>query len=140
MKKCKLSPIASIIIETGEKYYFGNVGLRNSVIGFRQSDISQILENIVCMHLVANGYKVLAGSLNNFEVDFVALKHDEKKYFQVTYLMTDEKTTLRKTGNLLKIKDNYQKYIISMDELPASNIEGIIQMNFRDFLTADGIL
>ncbi|HPE58268.1 MAG TPA: ATP-binding protein [Bacteroidales bacterium] len=128
------------IFETGEKYYFENLGLRNSVIGFRQSDISQILENIVFMHLIAKGYKVSVGSLDDFEIDFVAEKHDEKKYFQVTYMMTDEKTTLRETGNLLKIKDNYPKYIISMDELPASNIEGIKQMNIREFLTADGIL
>ncbi|NCC74479.1 MAG: ATP-binding protein [Sphingobacteriia bacterium] len=128
------------IFETSEKYYFENLGLRNSVIGFRQSDISQILENIVFMHLIAKGYKVSVGSLDDFEIDFVAEKHDEKKYFQVTYMMTDEKTTLRETGNLLKIKDNYPKYIISMDELPASNIEGIKQMNIREFLTADGIL
>jgi uncharacterized protein len=127
------------IFETGEKYYFENLGLRNSVIGFRQSDISQILENIVFMHLIAKGYKVSVGSLDDFEIDFVAEKHDEKKYFQVTYMMTDEKTTLRETGNLLKIKDNYPKYIISMDELPASNFEGIKQMNIRDFLTADNI-
>jgi uncharacterized protein len=127
------------IFETGEKYYFENIGLRNSVIGFRQADISQILENIVFMHLIAKGYKVSVGSLDGFEIDFVAEKHDEKKYFQVTYLMTDEKTTLRETGNLLKIKDNYPKYIISMDELPASNIEGIIQMNIREFLTADDL-
>lgn len=128
------------IFETGEKYYFENPGLRNSVIGFRHSDISQILENIVFMHLIAKGYKVSVGSLDDFEIDFVAEKHDEKKYFQVTYLMTDEKTTLRETGNLLKIKDNYPKYIISMDELPASNFEGIKQMNIRNFLTTDGIL
>ncbi len=128
------------IFETGEKYYFENPGLRNSVIGFRQSDISQILENIVFMHLIAKGYKVSVGSLDDFKIDFVAEKHDEKKYFQVTYLMTDQKTILRETGNLLKIKDNYPKYIISMDELPASNIEGIIQMNIREFLIADGIL
>lgn len=127
------------IFETGEKYYFENTGLRNSVIGFRQSDISQILENIVFMHLTAKGYNVSVGSLGEFEIDFVAVKHDEKKYFQVTYLMTDEKTILRETGNLLKIKDNYPKYIISMDELPASNTAGIVQMNIREFLTADGI-
>jgi uncharacterized protein len=127
------------IFETGEKYYFENIGLRNAVIGFRQSDISQILENIVFMHLIAKGYKVSVGNLDEFEIDFVAEKHDEKKYFQVTYLMTDEKTTLRESGNLLKIKDNYPKYIISMDELPASNTKGIMQMNIREFLTADGI-
>jgi uncharacterized protein len=127
------------IFETGEKYYFENIGLRNSVIGFRQADISQILENIVFMHLIAKGYKVSVGSLDGFEIDFVAEKHDEKKYFQVTYLMIDEKTTLRETGNLLKLKDNYPKYIISMDELPSSNIEGIIQMNIREFLTADDL-
>jgi uncharacterized protein len=125
------------IFETGEKYYFENTGLRNSIIGFRQADISQILENIVFMHLVARGYKVRVGSLDGFEIDFVAEKLDDKKYFQATYLMTDEKTTLREIGNLLKIKDNYPKFIISMDELPASNTQGIVQMNIREFLNHD---
>jgi len=123
--------------ETGEKYYFENPGLRNSVIGFRQTDIAAILENIVFMHLIAKGYKVSVGSLDDFEIDFIAEKHNVKKYFQVTYLMTDEKTTLRETGNLLKIKDNYPKYIISMDELLPSNFAGITQMNIREFLIAD---
>lgn len=127
------------IFETGEKYYFENVGLRNSVIGFRQADISKILENIVFMHLIAMGYKVTVGSMDDFEVDFVAEKHDERKYFQVTYLMTDENTFLWETGNLLRIRDNYPKYILSMDELPASNIKGIIQMNIREFLTKSEI-
>jgi len=77
---------------------------------------------------------VTVGSYDDFEIDFVAEKLNEKKYIQVTYTMKDEKTIRRETETLLKIKDNYPKYIISMDDLPVSNIEGIIQMNVRAFL------
>ncbi len=125
------------LFETGEKYYFEDVGLRNAIIGFRQSDIAQILENIVFKHLLFMGYSVTVGSYDAFEVDFVAEKPNEKKYIQVTYTMKDEKTILRETETLLKIKDNYPKYIISMDELPVSNIEGIIQMNIRTFILTE---
>ncbi len=125
------------IFETGEKFYLEDIGLRNSIIGFRMADISQILENIVFNHLVLLGYTVTVGSFNGYEIDFVAEKQNEKRYIQVTYLMKDEKTIFRETDTLLKIKDNYPKYIISMDELPVSNVEGIIQMNIREFLTAD---
>jgi len=123
------------IFETGEKYYFEDIGLRNAIIGFRQADISKILENIVFNHLQIMGYRVTVGIYDSYEVDFVAEKTNEKKYIQVTYTMKDEQTLQRETNSLLKINDNYPKYIISMDELPASNIDGIIQMNIRTFLT-----
>jgi uncharacterized protein len=127
------------IFETGEKYYFEDIGLRNAIIGFRQADISQILENIVFKQLKIMGYQVKVGSSDDYEVDFVAEKPNEKKYIQVTYTMKDKKTILRETETLLKIKDNYPKYIISMDELPVSNIEGVIQMNIRKFLMTEDL-
>jgi predicted AAA+ superfamily ATPase len=122
------------IFETGEKYYFEDIGLRNAIIGFRQADISQLLENIVFKQLKIWGYTVTVGNYEDYEIDFVAEKPNEKKYIQVTYTMKDEQTIHRETETLLKIKDNYPKYIISMDELPESNIAGIIQMNIRAFL------
>jgi uncharacterized protein len=123
------------ILETGEKYYFEDIGLRNAIIGFRQSDISKILENIVFNHLKIMGYTVTVGIFDSYEVDFVAEKPNHKKYIQVTYTMKEEQALQRETASLLKINDNYPKYIISMDELPTSNIDGIIQMNIRTFLT-----
>ena len=125
------------LFETGEKYYFEDVGLRNAIIGFRQVDIAQILENIVFKHLLIMGYSVTVGSYDAYEVDFVAEKPNEKKYVQVTYTLKDEQTMQRETASLVKIKDSYPKYIISMDELPVSNIEGIIQMNIRAFLLTE---
>jgi len=122
------------LFETGEKFYFQDIGLRNSIIGFQAADISKLLENIVFMHLVSRGYQVKIGSQGEHEIDFVAEKLNDTLYIQVTYTMTEEKTILREAGNLLKIKDNHPKYIISMDEFPASNYSGIIQMNIREFL------
>lgn len=123
------------IFETGEKYYFEDIGLRNAIIGFRQADISKILENIVFNHLKIMGYTVSVGIYDSYEVDFVAEKPNHKMYIQVTYTMKEVQTLQRETASLLKINDNYPKYIISMDELPTSNMEGIIQTNIRTFLT-----
>jgi len=124
------------IFETGHKYYFEDLGLRNSIIGFRQADIAKILENIVFVHLLIHGYQVTIGNLGNLEIDFVAERFDEKIYIQVTYFTATQETYNREAGNLLKINDNYPKYIVSMDELPASNANGIIHMNIREFLTS----
>ncbi len=122
------------IFETGHKYYFEDIGLRNSIIGFRQADIAKILENIVFLHLLIHGYQVTIGNQGNLEIDFVAERVDKKHYIQVTYLTSSPETYQREAGNLLKIKDNYPKYIVSMDELPASNENGIIHKHIREFL------
>jgi len=123
------------IFEIGDKYYFEDLGLRNLVAGYKATEINNILENIVCNHLRIEGYTVFVGHSKNKEVDFVCERNGEKMYVQVCYLLSQEETIKREFGNLLSIKDNYPKYVVSMDEISGQNtFEGINHMHIRDFL------
>ena len=126
------------IFEIGEKYYFEDTGLRNSISGYRVGDIGKVLENVVYSHLQICGYRVRVGVYGNREVDFVAEKQGERIYIQVCYLLQDQQTIDREFGNLLAIRDNYPKYVISMDEVFGKNTyEGISHQHVRDFLMMD---
>ena len=111
-----------------------DVGLRNGLIGYRERDINQVLENIVFNELVARGYKVYTGKLNGLEIDFVAEKQGEVKYIQVCYLLPEESTIKREFGNLQKIPDNYEKTVISLDKFFPKQIKGIKHKYLIDFL------
>lgn len=124
------------IFESSEKYYFEDLGLRNSISGYRQADIGKVLENVVYLHLLISGYDVNIGVSGNKEIDFIGTKNGEKIYVQVTYLLPDQTTIDREFGNLLKIKDNYPKYVVSMDEIHGNTYQGIRQLHVRDFLLA----
>ena len=124
------------LFEVGEKYYFEDIGLRNAIRGYEvRKDISKIMENAVYLHLIRHGFTVYTGQVGNFEIDFVALKDGKTIYIQVCYILTDEKTVMREFGNLLKIDDNYPKYVVTMDALNAnSNFQGVEQVHLKDFL------
>ena len=123
------------IFEVNEKYYFEDIGLRNSLIGFRAQDISKIIENAVFAHLIFLGYDVKIGALGDREIDFVAQKKNKTVYVQVSYLLSDEKTIEREFGNLLAINDNYEKIIVSMDKISFDNYKGINHYTLINFLT-----
>ena len=122
------------IFETGEKYYFEDLGLRHANVGFRASDINKILENIVYIHLRAAGYDVMIGQSGNREVDFVCNKAGNRLYIQVAYLIPDQAVREREFGNLLKIPDNYPKMVISMDPVTEGSYKGIRHMHIEEFL------
>ena len=122
------------VLELYEKYYLGDIALKNALLGYKDEDISGLLENIVFLKLKQDNYNVFIGKLDNLEVDFIAEKSGKKFYIQVTYLLKSEKTMKREFGVLEKIKDNYPKYVLSMDNLPTSNNNGIIRMNITEFL------
>ncbi len=123
------------IFEINDKYYFEDLGLRHSLIGYKQVDINKILENLVFLHLQILGYKVTVGQLKEKEIDFVCEKENKKIYIQVAYLIND-KNKDREFGNLLQIKDNYPKIVVSTDELiDNSEYKGVKHFNIRNFLT-----
>ncbi|MCI5829082.1 MAG: ATP-binding protein [Treponema sp.] len=122
------------ILETMEKYYIADQGLKYFLQGFKQDYISGILENIVFLELIRRDYKVFIGKTGDLEVDFVAEKNGERIYIQVTYLLVDEKTIAREYAPLKLIEDNHPKMILSMDSLPDSNTDGIIRMNLRKWI------
>jgi predicted AAA+ superfamily ATPase len=122
------------IFEIGEKYFFEDIGIRNSIIGYKPSDIHKILENVVYLHLRMAGYSVTVGQEGDKEIDFIAQKNGEKIYVQVAYLLSNEGTVNREFGNLLEISDNFPKYVVTMDELTeTSTYKGIHRMHVKDF-------
>jgi len=124
------------IFEINEKYYFEDLGLRNSVNGFKISDISKIAENAVYQHLLINGYKIFVGKSGDKEIDFVAERQNETIYIQVTTYLTDEKVIEREFGNLLSIPDNYPKLVVSLDEFSGSSTyKGIKHLTLLEFLS-----
>lgn len=122
------------LLEFHEKYYLGDVGLRHALLGYREGDISGILENIVFLELKRRGYQVSIGKVEQKEVDFIAVKANEKCYIQVVYILNSSKTIERECSVLGSISDNYPKYIISMDTALGGDFEGIRRINLMDFL------
>ena len=123
------------LFEIQEKYYFEDLGLRHTLCGFRQVDIGKIMENVVFNHLEYSGYNVMVGKLGDREIDFVAVKNNSTVYLQVCYLLPDEKVIEREFGNLLAIRDNYRKIVVSMDEFAAGEVKGIEHLHLINFLT-----
>ena len=124
------------IFEVNDKYYFTDLGLRHAIVGYQQIDINKVLENLVFQHLQVQGFKVRVGCLGDREIDFVAEKQDSRLYVQVAYHIT-EANREREFGNLLSIKDNYPKLVVSADELiDKSEFKGIKQVHIRDFLSS----
>lgn len=126
-------------MEIGEKYYFSDHGIRNALVGFKSQDINKVLENVVFSHLISMGYKVSIGKIMNLEIDFIAEKNNNKAYIQVAYLLSDEKVIEREFGNLQKINDNYNKYVISLDQFRFDNMQGIKHLTLLDFLLKNEI-
>lgn len=124
------------LLETNDKYYFEDLGLRNNLAGSnRVADIEKVMENAVYLHLKHQGYKVTVGTLPDGEIDFVAQKGTETIYIQVAYMLTGEKTVEREFGNLMQISDNYPKYVVTMDSLRRPlDYDGIRQISLRQFL------
>lgn len=107
------------------KYYLNDLSFKNYLFGIRPDDIGNHLENYVYVYLRSLGYKVSVGIWGDREIDFIAQKGERTLYIQVAYLLTDERTISREFGNLLRIKDNYEKIVISMDDVPLSNYDGV---------------
>ena len=125
------------IFETNDKFYFEDHGIRNALAaGTREGDIEKILENIVWQELRRLGFRVFVGQLQAGEIDFVCTKYDgQRAYIQVSYVIADKATREREFGNLMAIKDNYPKYVISMTPLVERNDDnGITHIGLRNFL------
>lgn len=125
------------LLEQVGKYYFSDHGLRNLLSGFNLlGSIEKVMENVVYLHLLQQGYEVEVGVLRVGEIDFVARKGSRMVYIQVTYLLASEETVQREFGNLAAIRDNYPKYVVSMDPVSGSlsQYPGIEHLTLRNFL------
>lgn len=121
------------ILSTNEKYYIVDHGIREAVYGSNMRDINLILENIVYLEMLRRNYKVTVGKFGNKEIDFVCDKQGKKLYVQVCYLLASDETIQREFGVYDIIRDNYPKYVVSLDEFDMSR-NGIKHLNIRNFL------
>ena len=121
------------ILASNEKYYVADHGIREAVFGGNMRDINLILENIIFMELLRRNYTVTVGRIGEKEIDFVCDCRGERLYIQVTYLLASEETVAREFGVYDGVRDNFPKYVVSLDELDMSR-DGIKHRNIRDFL------
>ena len=122
------------LLRTNRKYYMVDLGLRNHVFAKRRYDLGFTVENVVYFELLRRGYKVNIGKVGTTEVDFVASKNGEFQYIQVTADMTAEETFEREMRSLRRMKDNYEKMILTLDRYSVGNYEGIRVVNIIDWL------
>ena len=121
-------------LKTLEKYYVVDIGLRYALLGQRGYDVGHILENVIYLELIRRGYDVYIGQVGELEVDFVAMNDNGSEYFQVSASVRDEKTLERELKSLQKINDNYPKYILTLDDDPVCDYDGIKKINALDWL------
>ena len=122
------------ILKTQEKFYLADTALRYSVLGYNADSVASSLENIVYLELCRRGYTVNVGKTSDGEIDFVAVRQNDKIYVQVTQEIRSEKTEKREYNRLLEIHDNYPKYVLTTDEFAGGNYEGIKTLHIADFL------
>ncbi|MDR1177594.1 MAG: ATP-binding protein [Spirochaetaceae bacterium] len=125
------------LLEAREKYYCADISLVNALLGYDDRRLPGLLENLVYLELKRRLYDVYVGILENSEIDFIAVKGNEKAYFQVCYKISRDSIE-REFGNLLKIKDQYPKYVVSLDEDWTSNVDGVRHVYLADFLLGSG--
>lgn len=122
------------LLKTQEKFYIADTSLRYSVLGYTQTSVAAMLENIVYLELCRRGYSVNIGKTHDGEIDFIAQRQSEKIYVQVTKEISSQETEQREYSRLLEIRDNYPKYLLTTDSFAGGNYEGIKTMHIADFL------
>jgi predicted AAA+ superfamily ATPase len=125
------------ILKTNEKYFVGDPAIIYAVFGLKDRLISGVLENIVMLELKRRGYSVYTGKINDHEIDFIGQLQEEKIYVQVSYKIMDQSVIDREFTPLLKIRDNFPKYVVTMDEHWRDNVEGVKKIHIADFLLMD---
>lgn len=123
------------VLKTQEKFYLADASLKYCIMGFNPKSVAAMLENIVYFELRRKGYEVYIGKNAEREIDFVAVRQDERIYVQVCRNLPEESD--REVANLLEIRDHYPKYVVTMDELAAGNVNGVKIVHLADFLLRD---
>lgn len=123
------------VLKTQEKFYLADASLKYSIMGFNPKSIAAMLENIVYFELRRKGYEVYVGKNEKKEVDFVAVQRDERVYVQVCRRLPEESD--REVANLLEIKDHYPKYVVTLDEFAAGNVNGVKIVHLSQFLLSE---
>lgn len=117
-----------------EKYYVTDIGLRNFMLGKKSMDVGHILENVIYLELLRRGYSVYVGKIDDMEIDFVAQNSQGNTYIQVAATVRDENTLKRELRSLQTVKDSYPKMLLTLDDDPEADYDGIIRKNALDWL------
>ncbi|MBQ4496598.1 MAG: ATP-binding protein [Spirochaetaceae bacterium] len=125
------------VLKTQEKYYLSDISLKYSQLGYSPKAVSSVLENLVYLELRRRGYSVFIGKLADKEIDFIATRQDEKVYVQVCRTLPEDSD--RELDNLKLIRDNYPKYVVTMDSSVCGNEDGIKIVHIKDFLIQETI-
>lgn len=125
------------VLKTQEKYYLSDISLKYSQLGYSPKAVSSVLENLVYLELRRRGYSVFIGKLADKEIDFIATRQDEKVYVQVCRTLPEGSD--RELDNLKLIRDNYPKYVVTMDSSVCGNEDGIKIVHIKDFLIQETI-
>lgn len=121
-------------LEVNEKHFINDLGLRTLLLGERPSDISGMLENMVCIELLRRGCKVSVGRVGEKEIDFIAERGGQKEYYQVAYLLPSKETVEREVASLLSVQDNYPKFLLTLDRSIGNDIDGIQRLYLPEWL------
>jgi len=121
-------------LATLEKYYVVDIGMRYMLLGSRSTDVGHILENVVYLELLRRGFEVYVGKIDDLEVDFVAMDQKKICYYQVAATVRDDATLKRELASLQKINDHYPKVLLTLDEDPEADYDGIRRINVLDWL------
>lgn len=121
-------------LKTNDKYYICDIGLRSFLLGNKGGDAGYVLENVIYLELLRRGYDVYVGKVGDKEVDFVAIKQDTVEYYQVALTVRDENKLKTELASLQAISDHNPKYLLTLDDDPPANHNGIRQINAIDFL------
>lgn len=124
-------------LELYEKYYVGDVGLRHGFLGYRGGDINGLLENIVYLELLHQGYRVSIGKLGDREIDFIAERQEKWMYIRVSVALASDETVEREFSALERIPDNHPKTVLSLDEYQRINRGGIRHEKLREWLMGE---
>lgn len=123
------------ILDSNEKYYVSDTGIRNMMLGWSHGmDIGRLIENVVYLELIRRGYEVVIGSYRDWEIDFTASRMGDVEYYQVALSIMDPSTAEREARSLDAVKDNYPKIILSMDRVRVDPGKGIRHINVIDWL------
>ena len=121
-------------LKTLEKYYVVDIGMRYMLLGTRGTDVGHILENVIYLELKRRGYEVYVGKMDELEVDFVVKEPKKTTYIQVAASVRNSDTLERELTPLQRIPDHYPKLILTLDEDPEADYEGIRRINALDWL------
>lgn len=123
------------VLKTQEKFYLADSSLKYCILGFQPTSVAPMLENIVYFELRRKGFQVWIGKQDRKEIDFVAMRQEERIYVQVCRSLPEQSD--REIGNLMAIRDHYPKYVVTLDDLATGNINGVKIVHLADFLLQD---